>query len=333
MNMMMSSNNDINEMVDPDLNNESSSNPPPPQHCNRRLSRAARATLVNRALPILKHYDNHLNEIKLSTLSFDDKMHYYSSSVFNLMTNPKTCLLNPQRDQYWKEERLHKTMTKSRNKRFPKQQLHVCGFCGKKFISKYYLDLHVDTIHNTQHDHHESIPQKNRFEICPANELCQILGLNVCEQQAIIDEPYYAPGIHKDDNLYSQSIKRKYLNDAQYQPCNHDKSIHECHEMFHTCFGDDDVHEKNDGLIKDLMTLFCDSQSCDTQLDSMLNTVMSIHDGREEWKKYQDEIYSFGWMHIFYIIFIVIYYFSTVEKCLKKYFLKKKKVWEKAKRS
>lgn len=288
-------------------------------HCDRRLSRAARAILVNRTLPILQHYDEHLHDMKLSTLSFEDKMDYYKMSVSNLMKNPKTCLLNPKKDMYWHDENLHK-ITKSRHKRFPKHNFYICGLCGKKFISRYYLDQHVHTKHGNDH-----VPSKSNPEICPAKELCDRLGSNVCEQRAAADEPYYAPGVHTHDSMYSKSVKRKFHNEAQSKPCS-DTSVKACHEMFETCF------EGNDGLVKDLSSLFCDTQSCHIQLHSILNSVVSIHDDRELWNMYQEDINSFGWGPSLFIVFATAYYFSSIQKfVLNK--MKKKRVWEKTKMS
>lgn len=292
-------------------------------NCDRRLSRAARSILINKILPILQHYDETIDNIPLSKLSKQDKMDYYESSILSLANNPKTCLLNPKRDIYWQEETLHKVVQPRR--RHPSQKLHQCGLCGKKFVSKYYLDLHLDSKHMNDH-----VPKESGYEICPAIELCNIIGgQSICSRKALEDEPFYAPGIHYDTNyndhkhnLHSQSIKRTYEKDAYSKPCSiSDSSIQQCHDIIETCFGG------NDGLVRDLNSLLCDTQSCHHQFHSLLNSIVSVHHGYEYWDSHHDEVNSIGYFGIFLIVAVILYYGKgSLDKWTEKKFKRRKRI-------
>lgn len=265
--------------------------------CDRRLSRAARSILVHKTLPILKYYDGILDQSPTSSMSYTDKIDNYKTGILSLMNNPRTCLLNPNRDMYWHDENLHTTIPNSRRKQqhFTKnRKIHVCGLCGKKFISRYYLDYHVETKHKGEH-----VPRHTLHEICPAHEICSKLGHDTCSKQALNDEPYYASGIHSDNddnvknNLHSQRVKRKYQKEIYAEPCSHrNANIQACYTMVENCF------EGNLGLVHDLKSLLCDSQSCYHQLHSIFNPIQSIHHGREHWDMHHDEMNSVGYPFI-----------------------------------
>ena len=270
--------------------------------CDRRLSRAARAILVNKTLPILQHYDERSDETEmlppLSAMRNSDKVEYYQIAISSLMNNPSTCLLNPKRDMYWHDEHLH-TIQYSRGKTY-----HVCGLCGKKFVSKYYLDLHVDTKH--QDDKDVTLHDNSNNEICPSTELCERLGgETMCQKKAIEEEPYYAPGLHNEYSFESQSIKRKFQNLIHEEPCSDRHAtfkIKKCYEMIETCFGG------NKGLVNDLNSLLCDTQSCHHQLHSLFHYARSIHDGREYWDSHHDDINSIGYPLIIFVIAAVMFF-------------------------
>ena len=74
-------------------------------------------------------------------------------------------------------------------------------------------------------------------------------------------------------------------------------------EMVETCFGG------KDGLVNDLNSLLCDTQSCHHQLHSLLNPAKSIHEGREDWDFHHDQINSIGYPLILFIV-VALAYFS-----------------------
>ena len=295
--------------------------PPPPSStssCDRRLSRAVRSILIDKTLPILKHYYYYYQKDDYDKQSYhyqNDKqktMEYYQKTLLSLMTNPNKCLLNPKRDLYWEEERLYQSIP-YRNRRSSSSQrrdnsmLHQCYICGKKFRSMFYLDLHYETKHQ-QSNNNTSIPKNSDMFICPAIELCNRLGgISTCMEKSLEDEPYYAPGIHNSihPNLYSKSIQRTYQKEVHTQPCS-DTNIHiqiqSCYEMIDTCF------QGHDLLIHDMNSLLCDTQSCHYKLHSILNSVLSIHHGREYWDNHHDDINSIGYLGLFFIGVAILYY-------------------------
>mmetsp|Transcript_14615 Transcript_14615/g.27482 ORF Transcript_14615/g.27482 Transcript_14615/m.27482 type:complete len:248 (+) Transcript_14615:83-826(+) len=208
-------------------------------NCDRRKSRAARALLIHKTLPILQHHWHQLqtNEAQLdvssspstpatntrttnasastSTSSLSPRdMQLYRDSLMELMTRPDTCILNPKRDIFWDEE-LHYTTVKPKLKT---QQtlastiaalgedglLHKCHVCGKTFYSRYYLDRHMENVHDDKeedtNDQWGALQNLNHDDstfpiICPEITHCKLLGGKLCDYQALQEEPYYARGV------------------------------------------------------------------------------------------------------------------------------------------
>jgi len=291
-------------------------------NCDRRLSRAARSILVNKTLSILQHHDEKIDSLlPLTGLSETDKLDLYESSMLRLISHSQTCLLNPKRDMYWQEERRRTTYKPRRRSRDKK--LHVCGLCGKKFVSKYYLDIHVETTHQVENVSKDNIHMHNELIICPGNEICTYLGgsSKVCEKKALENEPFYGSGLHDTKNYYSQSLKRKYQIHIHSKPCKEKElqsSRHGCHEMIETCFGD------NFSLIHDMSSLLCDTQTCHGQLYDLMESVVSIHHGRGEWNSHHEEIGSFGLGFVTFCILLLFYYWNTLRKWMSKIYKKRR---------
>jgi hypothetical protein len=193
-------------------------------NCDRRKSRAARALLIHKTLPILLHYrpddyqqyeglteeekSNPGSSSSSSNASHRHELQLYRDSLMELMTHPNqnTCILNPNRDIFWEEE-LHYTTAKPK---FKQQKtlaseiaasgdgfLHKCHVCGKTFYSRYYLDRHMENIHSGR-SVSNTMPM-----ICPAVQQCKLLGGNLCDRRALKEEPFYAPGIVYRDSRMS----------------------------------------------------------------------------------------------------------------------------------
>jgi hypothetical protein len=62
-----------------------------------------------------------------------------------------------------------------------------CAFCGKIFISQFYLDVHL----TTHHPHNDEASGM----VCPAMAWCKLVGMANCHHQALQDEPLYDRGI------------------------------------------------------------------------------------------------------------------------------------------
>jgi len=259
------------------------------QECDRRRSRAARTLLMNKTLPILQQYNAY--PITTPSTSHHELMQTYKAFLTDLMTNSKTCILNPKLDPFWNEENQYTTV----RSRYKRQTLHKCGLCGKTFLSMYYLDLHMESTHQN-----DGIHKAN--QICPANQLCNLLGGTLCDREAINSEPYYAPGIYspKNNGYDSQTILRDFQRRLHTQPCNEtalQESRQYCIESINNCFAG------MDGLIEDMKGILCETQTCHYHLHMLHSMVESVHIWKGEWDRHHDEMnqVSFAFILVFFV--------------------------------
>ena len=261
------------------------------QSCDRRRSRAARSVLMGKTIPILKGYYKYaIPEHE----SVHDQMITYKVFITDLMTNSKTCVLNPKRDQFWKDE-LHYATVRSKNNRLNIPTLHKCGSCGKTFMSRYYLDSHNEKFHGKDEFHKSD-------EICPAKELCNLPGGTLCDREALKNEPFYAEGIHSKNDPESQNVYLKYQRELNAHPCNQaelDESRRNCIESINHCF------VGMDNLIEDMTNALCETQTCHHHLYSLHSAMDSFHSLKEEWDWHHDEMHELGYSLVF-IIFIAL---------------------------
>jgi hypothetical protein len=213
--------------------------------CDRRLSRAAR-TLIQRHV------------LRALSLSAQEE-----SDVWTLLDQwigkaPPTCPLLPTRDVLRQDEE-HSLMitppSKNLNWAYPTHILQhrrqssplrpkewcQCGYCGKTFVTRFYLDMHV------MHQHHYSSAEEASM-ICPATEWCHVVGLANCHQQALEDEPYYdrGSGGWGEDR---KSVKHKWTKVTHSISCDLESMEADCRSVLETC-----------GVSGD----FCDSMTCPT---------------------------------------------------------------------
>ena len=216
--------------------------------CDRRISRAARAIL-----------QQHLSKLVAKTASTNgDKdanvweLLYQTLPDSQINSSPDNCVLIPAKDMYKEDEEHVREMPAQINVRaYPSSTLkarkkmssknpnlwYQCGYCSKIFMTRYYLDLHMDN----QHRH--EINSNNDEEsvdglVCPAQSWCRILGGDgSCNQMALQLEPYYDRG-SGGWGADSSFIQHKLAKEAHAIPCTKEtiaESKRACHEMLETC--------------------------------------------------------------------------------------------------
>lgn len=71
--------------------------------------------------------------------------------------------------------------------------LFQCGVCDKTFVSRYYLDKHMEEHHPEQHGNDLDLIIDS--QICPADDLCEALGgISACLETMDQISPYYGRG-------------------------------------------------------------------------------------------------------------------------------------------
>lgn len=335
------------------------------RHCNRRKSRAARALLIHKTLPILLHY-RHDDYQKYKGLTEEEKsnpgssssstssntshrheLQLYRDSLMELMTHPNqnTCILNPNRDIFWDEE-LHYTTVKPK---FKQQKtlaseiaasgdgfLHKCHVCGKTFYSRYYLDRHMENKHSSQ-SVSDAMPM-----ICPSIQQCKLLGGNLCDRQALKEEPFYAPGIVYRDSriswpaLFVRSSDDEYVattiqsqlstsssdsdssdsSDSQppsspiqaqrhYQRLIHSQPCNplEMEKSRDFCIQSiQECFQGKDDVTREMIGILCDTHTCDVHLQMLHSNLFSVHAFKQEWESHQNELEHWGWGFILLLL-------------------------------
>ncbi|KAL7540370.1 hypothetical protein ACHAXR_010061 [Thalassiosira sp. AJA248-18] len=104
------------------------------------------------------------------------------------------------RTAFWVEER--ETYHQQRHNLPMKQKqqlsgnsnfLFQCGVCDKTFVSRYYLDKHMEK-HHPPHSETEADSDGNML-LCPANHVCEALGgMSACVETMHQISPYYGRG-------------------------------------------------------------------------------------------------------------------------------------------
>ncbi len=257
------------------------------RRCDRRRSRAARTIIMTKTLPILRKYNNgYPSPQSKKGMSYHEQMKAFETVLSGLLKNKNSCVINPKRDIFWNEE-FHYTTTKY-SRQFT-TNLHHCPLCGKTFLSRYYLDLHFDKTHADD-------LTINASSICPANEICNLLGGKICDREALDKEPFYAPGIHtsgkREGNSHaSQMVLRDFQRKIHDQPCNEtalQESRQHCTESMKICF------EGMDNLIEEMSRTLCETQSCHFHLHTLHSMFESVDTVKEKWQRHHDEMHEIG---------------------------------------
>jgi Zinc finger, C2H2 type len=224
--------------------------------CDRRLSRAARKVVKRH---ILQSVFRHLGEMKTvgDKSSVHDLLQQWLASILASQHDRENCPLAPDRDMYKEDEiQTHFVYIQSlpggfqRNLKvaYPQYVLNYrrdgndlkdrhpgywyqCGYCGKTFVSQYYLDLHMATKH-----HSSSSRQTHQHKACPATAWCKLVGMANCHQQALLDEPYYDRGSGGwDDGAASKMIQHKWSKISHSIPCSTQQLQSDCRSILSSC--------------------------------------------------------------------------------------------------
>jgi len=280
-----------------------------------------------------------------------------SSMKRDLDSSTFSCLLDPRNHGiYWEEMFKYKTRF-SNSRRFLQYRkfnrvsqrtnnndnnVHICHICGKSFLTRYYLDTHIDFAHSRKND--IVTHSTNRF--CPGEELCKILGSTTCIQLSLDLEPYYAPGSGGrgfDSSVVKHSVKKGIENrwhsiERMNSSCkeNHMKMIRErCISMIDGCLRggimmksnqqDLDVEEtlSIEHLKNDLQTQLCEKLTCKHLLHQMIkqksnhaesDTSNSLHDMIELWDEHHS--YHQSWtIFVVIIITLIVYIVLALKRC------------------
>ena len=204
--------------------------------CDRRISRAARKLLHSHLLQMLDNEDN-------AYLSYSDFQNVWSLLEHWLAGGQRkpTCSLEPSLDWYRVDEEhvIEIDAPKNLNWAYPTQviksrpklerpkKFYKCGYCGKTFSSRYYLDSHFQSEHQVEED----------SKFCPAEDWCRVVGgLANCQVAALEDEPYYdqgSDGWGTDGKL----VKHKFTKMAKAMPCSVDEIRADCHSILEQSCG------------------------------------------------------------------------------------------------
>lgn len=139
-----------------------------------------------------------------------------------------------------------------------------CGECKKKFVSRFYLDLHMDTHHAIDLD----------FTDCPAQSWCNFLGRSTCLDKALELEGTYGRGAL----LQGNSIRRNLLREANAEPCqiDHMKIVRQrCVEVSGKCF--------DSSLQEHWNVHFCNRLTCKSRLQRLIQIETSSDLKGQSW--------------------------------------------------
>ncbi|CAJ1957316.1 unnamed protein product [Cylindrotheca closterium] len=256
--------------------------------CDRRLSRAARKLVHQHLLQVIQA------ENKILYHGFLDHSDVWVLLEHWLHANGRRmdhCPLNPSLDAYRIDEE-HSLVVDSptkvagayptfvaqqRAKRKGKRIWFECGYNGKTFSSRYYLDAHLDK--------HHRLEEFSTF--CPALDWCRAVGLSNCHATALEDEPYYGQGSDgwgDDGNL----LKHQWVKKAHSIPCNVATIREDCHLVMDRCG------------VTDSTQRWCDSLVCPTH---RLGAILSS----SKWSNNSFGSISYGGTFLVAIIIALVY--------------------------
>ena len=265
--------------------------------CDRRLSRAARTLLKRQVLRAADEKETEDHDVWTLLDQWLGKSHH------------KECSLLPNRDALRHDEEQSlpvpiSTSTRNFGWAYPSatlqkrrsrsplrpQEWWQCGYCGKTFATRYYLDLHM-----TEHHGHHGIVEDAGL-ICPAVEWCKVVGLANCHEQALADETYYdrGSGGWGDDRKH---IEHKWTKLSHSVPCILESVQSECREALNKC-----------GVGS---TLFCDSIACPKHKSWHLYSLNLLPDHwQDTWL--EEAQHHPGWLGFLLVCFISVwvYYYT-----------------------
>lgn len=255
--------------------------------CDRRQSRAAREMVQRLVLPLLPSSSSRENN--------------YADSLRESIRDASTCILHPDRDVLLESEVQSIQIPAGPSRFSPRRNLqhwHQCGVCGKKFLTRYYLDLHFENVHPFR-----EVGTKN---VCPAVSYCHALG--GCDQVALQLEPFYGRG-SGGAGPDGPQIRQYWQTRAHLESCNEVTLQREvrpvCEAMMRDCFPEH--------VAKELIVAVCDTLTCHHRLHQLAgHVVQHLHSWKNEWDEHQH--HSVGWMGILVMTAVGVYYFFAYRR-------------------
>lgn len=248
--------------------------------CDRRLSRAARELLKRRLLPLLPHHSLHES---------------VNDTLRQSIRDASTCILHPDRDILLQDEEHSKRIPAGPSRLLPRKHAthwYQCSYCGKVFLTRYYLDLHLETMHH----YSRNVTIAN---VCPAVDYCQILG--GCHHVALELEPYYGRG---SGGFGPDAFQVRQMWSRRLQPCNEvvlkEESQPACRAVIRQCFQEHD-------LVENMIAGVCDTMTCHNRLHQLAgNVVWHVHTWKHEWELHHN--HGVGWVGIVLVLSLLAYY-------------------------
>ena len=311
--------------------------------CDRRLSRAARQIVQDSVLPVLlQHRQQHTTSASSSEQQQQNPPTTYHPQtlaplemwrilneelVIEESSSSSKCPLVPSQDRYHQDE-LNSLIALPYSQRYSLRRFapywYHCGYCGKVFSSRYYLDLHLQQSHqpNKNHNHQATLTTTTMTSvdgggvdddntICWSKVVCPILG-NVCEQKALELEPYYGPGSGTVDGN-GQDVQRQHA--YTIPPCNDTlmrETVHpQCYQTMQDCF----FGSNHTSKLQEVQQTVCDPfRSCASlllwqqqQQQSNHHHHKGRHTGRHLWDQHQMLVPTTWWGQLGLVALIAFY--------------------------
>lgn len=247
--------------------------------CDRRLSRAARELVKRRILPLLPHNNNGQKDVH--------------EILRQSIIDSSTCIFHPNRDVVYQDEMHSERIPAGPQRASPRKRVshwYQCRYCGKTFLTKYYLDFHLETKHSQV---------TSQDTVCPADTYCQVLG--GCEHLALDLEPFYGRG---SGGVGPDAFQVRQMWSRRLQSCNEvllrDEVQPACQQVMKNCF------EPN--VADDLIAGVCDTLTCHNRLHELAgHMIQHVHSWKDVWDQHHN--HSVGWLGIVVIVVLFVYYF------------------------
>ncbi|CAB9499108.1 expressed unknown protein [Seminavis robusta] len=319
--------------------------------CDRRISRAARSLLVRPLRSILasakKFYKDDLEEMDNLESATVWKLLEYSLAPHAYAG--QKCPLLPSLDVLRREEEhsivllpppkstssrlgisIRSAMYQLNKRAWWRNAWYQCGFCGKLFNSRYYLDRHLETHHanKTQHEQQPHRDDKNTM-ICPATTWCK--GLPFCSQHALEIEPYYGKGSnglsYQDRNYIKRQLEQAMQDETAHRDeATMDRTKQQCIQMIQDCFGGESQQQSSPSVSlqayihQHLEQSLCQPISCPDRLhqlffaassqsnDAAAMMMQHVHEWHDEWEDYYDQHHTVGRLGMAMLLGLVLWY-------------------------
>jgi hypothetical protein len=329
--------------------------------CDRRLSRAAREFLrrhlLHTAFWDLKHVQRDVEPFRYenSNETVHTLLERWLAKMPSLASDETTkseCLLHPHKQDLYRDDdaqtqhihvqSLPGGLRKNLKIAYPQSVLkhgrtsdetkHAslhwfqCAFCGKIFITQFYLDVHLTT-------HHPHNDQASGM-VCPAIEWCKLVGMANCHHQALQDEPLYDRGIGSGSDAFTAMIQHKWSKISHSVPCSVQQLHEDCESILSSCglleHFEDNHHHLAPTLQHTNMTevSFCRTLSCPPQQTlwnffeeeahgyllgfTWTTSILSLASFRAQWEaiwraETEHQSILFSWRGITVLVFLLLW--------------------------